>query len=87
MSFSILQPTGRATFGTPPVFVAADRFCTDCGRRHDFERCPKCAAWISFQYGIHGLMHYCYGDDCEWIYVVRDHDWFRPAPKEGSGHV
>lgn len=70
---TILQPDGYFTTGTPPVFVEADRFCSDCGRRHDFEKCPRCGAWIEIQYGIGGLRKWC-AAECGWGFFRHDSD-------------
>lgn len=69
----VLQPDGYFTVGVPPVFVEADRFCDDCGKIHDFEKCPKCGAWIHIWYGIQGLIHVCQAE-CGWQYLRLDSD-------------
>jgi hypothetical protein len=69
----ILQPDGYFTSGTPPIFVEADRLCEDCGKRHNFEKCPKCGAWIHIWYGLGGLKHVC-DAGCGWYFTRHDSD-------------
>lgn len=41
----------REGMGGPPLMVDPDRFCDDCGKNHEFEKCPKCGSWIDLGFG------------------------------------
>lgn len=45
-------PDEGAEYGTPPVLVAKNKHCDECGQRHDFEACPDCGADIIIGFGL-----------------------------------
>ena len=45
-------PPEGGEFGTPPIMVARDAQCSDCGAVHDMEKCPQCGADIFHGFGL-----------------------------------
>lgn len=62
--------------GEPPVLVATDAPCAECGHSHDFEACPQCGAWITIGYGLMfggmGLYKFCNNETCDWFWKRED---------------
>lgn len=58
--------------GNPPILVAENKFCDECGYTHDFEKCPECGAWIDIGFGLayggFGEYKSCQSDKCNWFY-------------------
>ena len=58
--------------GESPILVAENVHCDECGREHDFEKCPKCGSWIEIGYGLcfggFGAYKYCSNDSCDWYW-------------------
>ena len=55
--------------GTPPVLVAENALCEDCGKYHEIEKCPKCSSWITPSVGGDRVTKYCNNDDCDWTFI------------------
>jgi hypothetical protein len=58
--------------GDRPVMVHENKFCEDCGKEHEFEKCPKCGSWIDIGFGLmfggYGPYKFCQSDECDWFY-------------------
>lgn len=75
-SLVVFQDSGRRTAGIPPILVKRDKLCDDCGKIHDFEKCPTCDGWIEIGYGLMGggmgQYKFCRTDRCDWFYKEFD---------------
>lgn len=56
--------------GTPPILVEKNADCSECGQKHDLEKCPKCGSWIEIGFGLmfggFGEYKFCQNDKCTW---------------------
>ena len=54
--------------GKPPILVEKDADCSDCGQKHDMEKCPECGSWIELGFGLMfgGLGEYKFCQKCNW---------------------
>lgn len=58
--------------GEPPILVAENELCNECGNEHEFEKCPKCGSWIHLGFGLmfggFGDYKWCQNEQCDWFY-------------------
>lgn len=56
--------------GERPILVEKNADCSDCGRKHDMEKCPECSSWIELGFGLmfggFGEYKFCQNEKCGW---------------------
>lgn len=64
--------------GIPSILVAKNKYCKECGRVHDLEKCPKCGASIEIGYGLMGggigVYKFCRNEKCNWFWKRLDQE-------------